>query len=866
MKRLNNMIILILCVTFLLVINAVAVFNYRDSVLSCETRKDSMLNFVIKYQTLADNLRSDARRYLETGDEKYATSFNEQMNNYQTMDHISLGYRTFTVLQAEEQLNFVNPEEDFTMKAQADFLNFNEQESEVYERYLQSYGQVLSMLRKSMEERDPSLILSLSMEEKYAALGEQLRLLSRDYMHRLNAEEDDVVATQNLTEFTLILLSFLLLTVAGILFYFLLKENKWNSYFRQLYTTIVENVSVGLSIINQAGEYEYMNAKYKEILGVDNPHPVGKAPEQILDKNVSAALTGVARLDQARSGGRLHLTVNHLEKYVDYDHFLIFDDNNQKKYVDLLNDITETEQMRLRQEKNLKEIEYYSNSKDSFLANMSHEIKTPINAIVGMTYFLKETPLSRKQQDLVQKIESSSDVLLAIINDVLDLSKIKSKNLTLHPTAFSLAEMIHSVEDMFLAQITGKNLAWFCDMDFVPDLCLYLDRTRLIQVLVNLINNAYKYTEEGYITLSVETKSETAELIYLEFCVEDTGIGIEPQDIHKLFKEFEQLENHLTKQHTGAGLGLSICRHIVEAMGGRMWITSTPGDGSRFYFSIPAPKADSSDVKAASPAEPAERVSFDGQGAKVLIVEDTEINLEIAQNLLETMNVECDTAANGLEAIEQCRDKAADYYRVILMDIHMPEMDGYTASEILRNEMKITTPIIALTATEVTEETSLQHRDTISGFILKPFKVETFYKTLSKYFAPSKDPAAGSEVSDPASGAGESGGTGPYAGKATAIHNLGGMESIYYKHVARFKANYPQTPDEIERLLGEGNFDEAKRHAHSVKGLAGTLGMLDLQKTAYSLEKRIAARETKLIPAALEEFSEALDEVIRTEP
>lgn len=865
MKRLNTMIILILCVTFLLVVNAVAVFNYGDGVLSCETRKDSMLNFVIKYETLASVLRSDAKQYLETGDEKFETSFNEQMNNYHSLDHISLGYRTFTVLQAKEQLHLVDPSEDFTIKAQADFLKFNEKEDALYQEFLHSYDKYLTMVSKSMTEYNASFLSSLALEQQYSEQQKMMNTLSSHYMRRLNEEEDAVVLTQNMTEITLIMLALLLLVVACIFFLFLLKENKWNAYFRQLYTTIVENVNVGLSIINQSGEYEYMNAKYKEILGVKNARPLGKAPSQILSREVTDVLDLIPKLDAARSEGRLQLTVNHVEKYVDYDHFLIYDENNQPKYIDLLHDITETEQMQLQLKKQLREIEFYSHAKDSFLANMSHEIKTPINAIVGMTYFLKSTELSRKQQDLVEKVESSSDVLLAIINDVLDLSKIKSRDLTLYPTAFSLAEVIHSVEDMFIAQIASKDLDWFCDMNFVPDLCLRLDRTRLIQVLVNVINNACKFTAHGYITLSVETKSETSELVHLEFCVEDTGIGIPKQDIPKLFREFEQLENHLTKQHKGTGLGLSICKHIVEAMGGRMWVTSEINTGSRFFFTIPAPKADVEEVTAIT-AQSSESTTFDGDGAKVLIVEDTEINLEIAENLLKSMNVRCETATNGLEAIERCRDHPADYYRVILMDIHMPEMDGYTASEILKNEMGITAPIIALTATEVADETGLKHRDTISDFILKPFKAETFYKMLSKYFSSSSGSFGGTATAQPDRPTDNEDASGPFAGKATAIHNLGGMDSIYYKHVAKFKANYPQTPSQIASLLESGEHDEAKRHAHSVKGLAGTLGMLTLQKAAASLEKRISEGDKKRFPSALEEFRLALDEVIRSEP
>lgn len=637
-------------------------------------------------------------------------------------------------------------------------------------------------------------------------------------------------------------------TAAGGLFGISARRGQYNRYLRTLYQGVIENANVGISIANNEGEYEYMNESYQKILDINDPDAQLKTCTDLMEPGAAAHMEEIERSGEKDTAGQFVFSGSGAapgeDRCVRYHHFALCDQDDQQKNVNMLCNVSEMEQMKRRLEEQLKQIRYYSSVKDIFLANISHEIKTPLNAIVGTLYFLKETPLSAQQRDLVEKIENASDMLLALVNDVLDFSKIKEQKMDLYPTAFSLAEMLHSVENLFYPQLEQKKLRWKRQMDFNPQLGVYLDRTRLIQVLANLVGNACKFTEEGYVLLGVKTVEESEKQVTLEFSVEDSGIGIAGEDIPKLFQEFKQLENHLTKRHTGTGLGLAICKRIVQEMGGSIEVESKPGVGSRFFFTITAPKVSPEEVHCDS-GSAAGTEGLDGSGARILVAEDMEINREITVNLLKDVNAECDVAQNGQEAVQCCRKHGADYYDVILMDIHMPEMDGYTASDILKNELHVTAPIIALTATEVDDETRLKHRDTISGFITKPFQVETFYGTLRNYLV--REPKREAD---------------PFAGKAEAIRNMGGTEEQYQKYVARFQESNQNVMDKLVLMLRRGADQEAHRCVHSIKGTAGMLGMTALHEKAAVLSEAIAEGKQEEIPDALTAFDLALQEVL----
>lgn len=881
MKKVNLsfMAVMIISLIIILIMNIMAVFAYRDEVLFIEIRKDNMLSFNIKYARLQDQLHSNARLFLITNDQKYRSEFYSLQNNYIKNDTISLDFRVFTKDQADQSLKDILNTTDFTLSSQANYIEFNEQEHSTYVFFQNNFHQLIKLYTDAMDERDLSIITSPDFDGLYERQAQLMSELTKSYIDRLNEQENLALSQQNLLEYSLIAVSLLLLCFATATFYFILRENAFNSYFSKLYNTVVENIDGGIVILDQDYRFDYMNSKYKEIMGI-TADATGKTLYDIFDQNIALTIEEATTADRCGEG-KADFIIGNKKKNIAYSYFAIDDDRGNTKYVHLIRDATKTEELQAQLRKQLKEINFYSQAKDSFIANISHEIKTPLNAILGMVHFLKSTRLSQNQKDLVRKIETSSDILLTLISDVLDLSKIKNNSLSLYPSDFSLEMVIRNVEDMFSNQVSVKGIEWRTEYDFNRNLCLHLDKTRFVQVLVNLIGNACKFTEAGYVKLSVETLSENEETVLLQFSVEDTGIGIAEKDISKLFREFEQLENHLTKQHQGTGLGLYICKNIIESMDGRMWVKSTKGQGSKFYFSLPCKK--SLEPKLNATTSVINTIPLDGCGGKALVVEDTEINAEVAVKLLNDVNIACDTVSDGASAVEMCRKRPSNYYNLILMDIHMPNMDGYTAAEILKKDLAVTSPIVAVTASDINDQIRSEHADTIESFILKPFKAAAFYNTIAAYFPhedkgmtsyrsnkvrseeamPSDEKALKQVEKEFSAGSQPTEQRDPFAGREDAIKNLGGLESIYYKHVEKFKTNYANTSEHMAALLEEKNYDEARRLAHSIKGLGGTLGMLDVMEAGAELEKAILKGEGYDLSVELENFNQELNAAIK---
>lgn len=889
MKKVNLsfMAVMIISLVIILIMNTMSVFAYRDEILTIESQKNNLLSLNMKYASLLDKLYVNALQFLETNDEKYKSEVYNLRNSYFENDNISLEYRIFTGSQVSDSLKKTLLNAGFTLSSQTAYVQFTQEEQRLYLQFLKSFHMVVERITTAVNNRTGDLLTSPEYDNAAELQATLMSELTKLYIDRLNEKTDHIIFRQRIAEYSLVGVSLILLAFSTVTFYLIMRENAFNSYFRKLYNTIVENFDGGIAILDKDYRFDYVTSGYKEIMGISAINPIGKTPRETFDQQISEIIEERTMFEPSGEG-QVDLFIGNKKKSISYNYFTIEDERGNSKYIHIIRDNTKTEDLQLQLRKQLKEINFYSQAKDSFIANISHEIKTPINAILGMVHFLKSTRLSQNQKELLRKIETSSDILLTIISDVLDLSKIKNNSLSLYPSDFSLESVIKNVEDMFSSQLASRGIQWRTEYNFNHSLCLHLDKTRFVQVLVNLINNASKFTDSGYIKLAVETLSENDDTVLLQFCIEDTGIGIAEKDISKLFREFEQLENHLTKQHQGTGLGLFICKNIIESMDGRMWVKSTKGQGSRFYFSLPAKK--SLDPRLSASAGVISRIPLDGSGGKALVVEDTDINAEVAVRLLNEVNITCDTASDGIAAVQSCKDKPCDYYNLILMDIHMPNMDGYTAAHILKKEMGVKTPIVALTASDINDQIRAEHADTIECFILKPFKVEAFYNAVAPYFPIHEMPLSGSGISgamgtagipsssEPPTGSsspamdseGLSAGKrkrsdapqDPFSGKDEAIRNMGGMRSIYDKHVQKFKDNYVKSTEHISTLLEEKNYDEARRLAHSIKGLSGTLGMLDLMESSAELEKAILKGEAYDLRVELENFDQDLTAVI----
>ena len=371
-------------------------------------------------------------------------------------------------------------------------------------------------------------------------------------------------------------------------------------------------------------------------------------------------------------------------------------------------------------------------AKSAFLANISHEIRTPLNAINGMAYLIRKGGLSERQNDQMNKLEGAGKHLLDILNAVLELSKIEAGKLTLTSTPLSISKLLHDVGQMLHTGMLAKGLQLHIDDDTGPEAYLG-DPTALRQALLNYAANAVKFTEQGSITLSAHLLGNCADSQLIRFAVTDTGIGIEPEHIPRLFEAFEQADNSTTRRYGGTGLGLAITRRLAEMHGGTSGAESTPGQGSTFWFTARLHR-----VAPSATMHATENSATTGLAARhILLVEDEPTNREIAKALLEDAGQQVTTAEDGLQAIEHIRQTR---YDLILMDMQMPNLDGLQATRLIRRlPHGEDVPIIALTANAFTEDKARCLAAGMNDFIAKPINPDALLDQLRQHLPPNAD-------------------------------------------------------------------------------------------------------------------------------
>jgi len=502
-------------------------------------------------------------------------------------------------------------------------------------------------------------------------------------------------------------------------------------------------------------------------------------------------------------------------------------------------------------------------AKSIFLANMSHEIRTPLNAIIGLSHLAKETQLTPKQLDYQEKIHASAYTLLRLIDDILDFSKIEAGKLDLEIISFNLVGVLERVSSIMSVESNEKNIGFSINVpDSIPN---YLngDALRLEQVLINLTSNAVKFTSKGEVSVAVEMVEESEHETVLRFIVSDTGIGMRPEQIEQLFQPFHQADFSITRKYGGTGLGLAICRRLLEMMDSEIQVQSTPGIGSRFTFMARFEKSEREEpeIIAGISKELAKKLLA---SRRILLVEDNETNLQVARELLEQVGLEVVTAANGLEAMSLA---AKEQFDGILMDLQMPVMDGLTATrEIRKGTAPSDLPILAMTANARVADREECLAAGMNDHIAKPIKPAILYETLVRRLRPDVDMSTclkNENTPEPVPLE-----TASDLPRLEGVDVKAGLESVnndwklYVKLLTNFHNRHRGVKEEIQAELERGNPSAAQRLAHSINGVAGTVGAKRLSEISSQLESTIKKDASDRIPHLLDGFAKEVARVM----
>ncbi|MBF0397598.1 MAG: response regulator [Desulfobacterales bacterium] len=505
-------------------------------------------------------------------------------------------------------------------------------------------------------------------------------------------------------------------------------------------------------------------------------------------------------------------------------------------------------------------------AKGEFLANMSHEIRTPMNAIIGLSGLALKTILDEKQKGYLDKIDFSAKALLGLINDILDFSKIEAGKLEIESIDFDLNEVLDNVSNVISIKADEKGLGLLIETGKVVPSALIGDPLRLNQILINLATNAVKFTHSGHILIKTEilkTYSDTNEVL-LQFSVEDTGIGINAEQISRLFQSFTQADTSTTRRYGGTGLGLSICKRLVELMGGEIAVKSSEGHGSVFTFTIRL-GMQSDEKKKTLTSLASEIEAFNKiKGAKILLVEDNEINQQVARELLEIEGFFITIANNGIEAVEQVKMSYTENrpFDVVLMDIQMPLMDGYTATNKIRNypsDIKYI-PIIAMTAHAMKSEKDKCLQAGMNDYVTKPIEPKNLFAVLVKWIKPGERETFVSEDKDNRGKDIELPETLPGLNIMSGLKRIEGNKKLYLKLLNDIYSKYKHLADEIQNSLKKNNIEFIILTAHTMKGMAGNLGADKLAVAAKDLENAAKKSLVNRLPDLIKDFEYALNE------
>lgn len=626
-------------------------------------------------------------------------------------------------------------------------------------------------------------------------------------------------------------------------------EKEENQYRLQ---SILDNSTLIVYIKDLDGKYMLINKKYKELYELTEEQAIGKTDYDLMSAEEAQRIFDIDQyvireqktieIEETieKSGSTYNLLMVRFPLY----------NKNHEIYgiVGIASDITE----RFLYGKHLIEekskAEMAEQLQEQFLANMSHEIRTPMNGIIGMTNILIDTSLNDEQREFVQVIKKSSDNLLVLINDILDISKIKAGKLRIEKIDFQLRGTVETTLAPFNVKIMEKGLKLGVVVDRnIPD-TLVGDPHRLNQVLTNLLGNAIKFTEKGGVDLGIKLLERHKETVSLEFTISDTGIGISPDKLQYIFESFTQAETGITRKFGGTGLGLSISKKLIELQDGTIDVSSEEGKGTAFTFVLDykiSAKQEVVKTLKTSELKLLEREKLDGK--KILIVEDNETNQKVIFHMLKKFGLEIRIVNNGKEAIKVLEE--GSLFDLIIMDLQMPEMDGFETTKYIRQELKLTIPIFAMTASALRNEKTKCFELGMNEYMTKPFIPAELQQQLKKYLLPEDVALINSQPL-----------TQEIKKTSDNLYNLEHLIELddtdcLCEILQSFLDSTPLTLKDIEAGIRENDWDRVYKQSHKLKSSLGLLQMDKLLSLVGSIE--INAKENKNLDRIPGEFKKA---------
>lgn len=501
------------------------------------------------------------------------------------------------------------------------------------------------------------------------------------------------------------------------------------------YRGIIENMELGLMEVDNQGRIVRAYHRFCEMTGYTEQDLVGNKANDILlppefaitmkqqDKDRLKGKAGVYEIQIIKKdGSRIWVMISGAPIYNQYGKIV--------GTIGIHYDVTPQKLLQQQLFEARLRAEEAQEAEKQFLANMSHEIRTPLNAIIGMTHLLYDTATSTEQLNYLDILKSSSDILRALINDLLDLSKMRAGKLETHPKEFDLAGLVRTLQKTFQIKLDSRPVEVEADIDPRLDTLLLGDDLLLNQILLNLLGNAEKFTAEGKIGLRVFQKSRQDKHVVVRFEVFDTGIGIAKNKLEMIFQSFRQVDGDIKRRYGGTGLGLSIVKNLVELQGGTIQVESIEGQGTIFHFEL---AYEDTGIKTAGIAKTHQSVKANyADECKVLVVEDNNMNRRYLSSLFNKWNITHKIAVNGREGVEMAQ---LEPYDLILMDIQMPELDGYEATIAIRSTANPNqrTPIIALTASAMLSRKDKAYQAGMDDYVSKPFTPEQILAVLEKF-------------------------------------------------------------------------------------------------------------------------------------